>query len=161
METYPKVGTLREYKCADGRIKTYTLKGRANCGKSPNSIKHRFKKNSTPRLGKPHSLETKQKISKANKGKLVGAKNPAWKGGVTPEYRKCRKSKEYKIWRDSVYKKDDYTCQGCGKRGGNMNAHHVLCWSDFPHKRYDIANGITLCLSCHQKQHPHIVLIRR
>jgi len=32
-------------------------------------------------------------------------------------------------------------------------AHHVYLFSDFPDKRYDIDNGLTLCRSCHSSLH--------
>lgn len=56
-------------------------------------------------------------------------------------------------WSASVRKADNYTCQGCGKRGGDLHAHHVLSWRDFPELRYEAFNGITLCVSCHRAEH--------
>lgn len=36
-----------------------------------------------------------------------------------------RRTPEYIKWRNKVYERDNYTCQKCGKRGGNLNAHHI------------------------------------
>lgn len=61
-----------------------------------------------------------------------------------------RKTKKYKIWREQVFKKDNYICQCCGyKNGGNLQAHHICNFSQHEELRYDIDNGITLCEKCH------------
>jgi predicted phage replisome organizer len=64
-----------------------------------------------------------------------------------------RQTKEYKKWRQSVFIRDDFTCQICGERGGHLEAHHKKAWAYYPSERYDIDNGITLCKICHKKIH--------
>lgn len=64
-----------------------------------------------------------------------------------------RRSAEYKLWRKAIFERDDYTCQVCGQRGVKLNAHHKKPYAYFPDLRYSIDNGITLCISCHQKVH--------
>lgn len=64
-----------------------------------------------------------------------------------------RKIPEYKDWRRLVFKRDDYTCQCCGMRSGQLNAHHVLDYKNHEDKRLDIDNGITLCVNCHKQFH--------
>lgn len=59
----------------------------------------------------------------------------------------------YHQWRDTVYQRDSYTCQHCGQLGGKLNAHHIKPWNAFAALRYDVSNGITLCIPCHRKQH--------
>lgn len=54
-------------------------------------------------------------------------------------------------WRNAVYKRDKYVCQGCGKRGGKLNAHHIKPYKKYPELRYNLKNGITLCIDCHKK----------
>jgi hypothetical protein len=83
-----------------------------------------------------------------------GEKNPMWKGGVTPEVTRIRVSKEYGQWRTFVFVRDNYVCQKCGahSEGGHavtLAAHHMDCFADFPEKRLDVDNGITLCKECH------------
>ena len=60
---------------------------------------------------------------------------------------------EYKEWRKTVFERDNYTCQMCGKRGVKINAHHKNAYAYYPDLRYDIDNGITLCVPCHKAIH--------
>lgn len=78
-------------------------------------------------------------------------KNPNWQGGKTIERQKAMAQQEYKLWRKSVFERDNHTCRECGKRGGNMEAHHIKSWKNYPELRYEITNGVTLCLKCHRK----------
>lgn len=55
----------------------------------------------------------------------------------------------YKDWRSSVFRRDDFTCQFCGRRGGDLEADHILPWSTHPEFRFNINNGRTLCKPCH------------
>lgn len=72
-----------------------------------------------------------------------------WKGGVTPEHERIRKSKIYKDWRISVFKRDNFKCQNCGYTGNKLEAHHVKPFALYPELRFDIDNGKTLCKECH------------
>lgn len=79
-----------------------------------------------------------------------GSNNSNWKGGITPQLISERMSKEYKIWRDSVYSKDWYTCQCCGRsKDIEKNAHHINNFAENDDLKYDIDNGICLCSDCH------------
>ena len=62
-----------------------------------------------------------------------------------------KQSFEYRYWRKSVFERDDYTCQTCSIRGGELQADHVKPQSIFPELRFDISNGRTLCKPCHMK----------
>jgi len=68
-------------------------------------------------------------------------------------YENDRNQNLIKQWRLAVFKRDNYTCQMCGKRK-DLQAHHIKSWSEYPELRYDINNGITLCKECHAKLHP-------
>lgn len=92
-------------------------------------------------------------------GKFIRENSPVWKGG--PEYSRVeRATHEYIEWRNSVFTRDNYTCQCCGAKNGDgsgksiiINAHHIKNWADNPAERYDINNGITLCERCHTSFH--------
>lgn len=72
-----------------------------------------------------------------------------WKGGPDTEALKIRKSRDYRIWREAVFKRDDYICQICGIRGGYLEADHIKPFSKYPELRLAIDNGRTLCKDCH------------
>lgn len=52
-----------------------------------------------------------------------------------------------------VMERDDYTCQICGQRGGDLAVHHLNGYHwDIEH-RFDTENGITLCEKHHKDFH--------
>lgn len=114
-----------------------------------------------PMTWSPARMTGKTPWNKGKKGVQVstrkGKKQPqvsgenhwAWKGGITPINRTIRNSLEYKLWRESVFKKDDFTCKFCGIRGGWLEADHVKRFADYPELRLDVNNGRTLCRPCH------------
>lgn len=63
-----------------------------------------------------------------------------------------RRTFKYKNWREEVFRRDNYTCQKCGKTG-KLNAHHIQSYSEYPEEGLKVDNGITLCLDCHSKEH--------
>lgn len=144
------------------------------------------------KIGKKASEETKKKMSLAHKGhkrggwtfneetrekfrdvqyKIIasGKRNYSYKGGVTSVKEKIRKSLKYRIWRESVFKRDDYTCIWCNKKGGKLNADHIIPFYKIVEKiqfqhgvenlfenslkdvlLWDLSNGRTLCIQCHK-----------
>ena len=79
-----------------------------------------------------------------------GSTHHAWKGGVTSVNQAIRISQAYLNWRNHVFRRDDYTCQACGKKGGKLQVDHELPFAFFPELRLEILNGRVLCLSCHK-----------
>lgn len=116
--------------------------------------------------GKRLSPETVERLRIAHKGQkpwntgkkrpeISGQNSPNWKGGITPLNSKIRHSLEYKLWRSSVFERDNYTCVWCGARSERgsvvmLNADHIKPFALFPELRFAIDNGRTLCVPCHE-----------
>lgn len=69
------------------------------------------------------------------------------------KYRNKHLGISYKKWRNAVFKRDDYTCQICHKKGRKLNGHHIFSWCKYIKKRYLVGNGATLCFDCHKWVH--------
>lgn len=105
--------------------------------------------------GLHHSPPTEFKRGKSKPIKAYsfprGEEHPCWKGGTYSSERHTLMGRiEYKIWRKTVFERDNYTCQFCGKRGGKLNADHIKPFARFKKLRLDVNNGRTLCESCHK-----------
>lgn len=82
---------------------------------------------------------------------VSGEKCHLWRGGQSID---DRWNVEYRSWRKCVFERDSYTCQKCGdNKGGNLNAHHILNYSEHENLRYEVSNGITLCEKCHSNKY--------
>ena len=128
------------------------------------------------RKGHGQNMLTRMKISASTKGKHKpaetrrrmsqrarrGEKSNFWRGGVAQAHKTEREvlssSVEYKIWRDAVFRRDNYTCQHCGIRGRAglgkrivLHADHILPFRSHPELRLEMNNGRTLCVDCHRK----------
>ena len=83
---------------------------------------------------------------------LKGENAPNYVHGNCNENLLFRASKEYRYWRQLVFKRDNFTCVICkDSKGGNLEADHIKDFALFPDLRLDINNGRTLCKSCHKK----------
>ena len=100
-------------------------------------------------LLKPMVLEAKIKLSESKRGN----KNPAWKGGISLINKRLRHRIEYRLWREAVFARDNWTCQRCQVRGGYLHPHHIKFFASYPELRFAIDNGITLCIKCHYLWH--------
>lgn len=74
---------------------------------------------------------------------------------LTDEDREKRdmQSGQLKKWRNLVYVRDAHTCQVCRKTGDTLNAHHLNSWNTDKENRFNVDNGITLCINCHKNFH--------
>ncbi len=131
------------------------MKGKKMSDESRQKMSEAAKRRPSNRLGVKHSLETRQKISEATRERTPrGDQCHSYKDGRLAERRDQRFSMLYKRWRYDVFIRDHFTCQHCGDtRGGNLRAHHVKSFADFPDLRFDVPNGITLCHDCHNSLH--------
>ena len=81
-------------------------------------------------------------------------KHPNWNPNLTDEEReKGRHIEGYDDFIKQVLKRDNYTCQITGKRGGKLEVHHLNCYSDFKEGRTDTNNCITLSKEIHKLFH--------
>lgn len=71
-----------------------------------------------------------------------------WQGGVTP-LREAERGFFKKNIQRKVLERDNYICQICGQRGGNLQVDHIKRWSKYPELRFEMSNCRTLCMSCH------------
>jgi hypothetical protein len=80
------------------------------------------------------------------RAKLARENNPAWRGGTRRAKYDIEFSEELK---GKIRKRDDYTCQLCGKlqNGLRFDVHHV----DYNRQHSYENNLITLCHPCHCK----------
>ena len=125
--------------------------------KTPELMKKLSKKftgKGNPFYGKKHSEETRLKMGLAKFGKK-GKLSNAWKNGNSNEINLLRHSLEYSIWRQAIYKKDNWTCRICERhcQRKNIVAHHLNSFSEFSELRFSINNGMTLCRKCHGEIH--------
>jgi hypothetical protein len=101
-----------------------------------------------------------------------GQKPAHWKGGISRIQSRIYASPQNKLWREEVFKRDNWTCQTCGFRG-DLEAHHIIPMNQLLNRvmiagisdddrfnlalsipeMFDLANGLTLCKSCHYSKH--------
>ena len=97
------------------------------------------------------SISEKHKLKLIEIGKeLTGENARSWKGGTSRAYKTGYYSIEYRRWRESVFKRDNYTCQECGG-SEYVTAHHIKSFAHYSRLRYELTNGVTLCESCHSR----------
>ena len=82
---------------------------------------------------------------------MLPHEHQSWKGGRGSLNKALRSINKYKGWRATVFQRDNYSCQNCGSRKDELEAHHIKRFSVYPELRYEISNGITLCKNCHRK----------
>ncbi len=66
-------------------------------------------------------------------------------------------SAKWKAKRRAILRRDGYECQLCKRYGRHVDAwevHHIKHFDEWPELALDDSNLISLCHSCHNKQHP-------
>lgn len=148
--------TCLNQSCVKKKLKECCLEkyGVDSASKLPET-KEKVKMTGLRKYGVPYFCQTEEWKS-ANSGE----NNHRWKGDDATCERQERNDPQYKLWRSSVFQRDNYTCQCCGAKnikGSNksitLHAHHIKNWKDNTDNRFDDGNGITLCSECHYAFH--------
>ena len=140
----------------------------------PNPIFAEWRKKNDVWTGRKHRNTSKEKQSIAKQGKrqpiqrriaqsarIQGISIQEWKEFSTTKEERLRRGADHKAWRKAVFARDNFTCQLCGDRSHKghsveLHPHHIKPKKQFPELRFVVANGTTLCLSCHKKIHNNI-----
>lgn len=133
------------------RKNSETQKGKKKWTEEDKKRMSKQRKGNKYALGKHWKLskETRKKMSKSNKGE----KSYLWKDGISPINERIRQGIDFRLWRESVFARDNWTCQKCGVRGGRLHPHHIQNFAQWPELRFAIDNGITFCEKCHWEFH--------
>jgi len=102
-------------------------------------IAQQIKETRLERNNYKHSLETRKRISIAQRGINISQFN----GFIRVQ----KYSIEFFRLRDFIKERDNYRCQYCGDNKSRLDIHHI----DYNKDNNFINNLITLCASCHSK----------
>lgn len=101
--------------------------------------------------GKPSALRGRNipiEIRKKISSTLQGIEINQW-NGFTKSEDKLQRRKFQDLIQKQVFKRDNYTCQLCGVRGGQLQVDHIQSWKDYIELRFSMDNCRTLCMKCH------------
>jgi ribosomal protein S14 len=134
------------------------------CGKERETIRHNYaslcrfcarQKTGISNLGKNHSEETRQRMSKNklekkfkhtsesklkmslnSKGKnrkprldLRGPNHPNWKGGISPLRETIYHLSNHSDWRTSIFIRDEGKCRECNIKDNKAEVHHIVSFA--------------------------------
>jgi hypothetical protein len=123
-------------KCASDLKKKLSTKECKTCGKSFYSKSHQSEK----------LYCSKKCFGKSRQGE----NHHHWK----PDVHDKTLRNALKDWGRKIKIKDGFTCQRCGcVERKLLEAHHIKSKHEHPELRFDLTNGITLCIHCHAEEH--------
>ena len=135
------------------------------------ALKGKMPKNLAYLHSLPYTEERKRKVGLAHKGKIHSEEtrrkiSDAKRSPLRPLYVAIRECYKYREWRTDIFRRDNYTCVLCHKKGGNLNADHypkrfvdIVRESKIETMKealslknlWDINGGRTLCIKCHSQ----------
>ena len=86
----------------------------------------------------------------------TGAANPRYVDGSSPERQRGYVQAIGRAFLRAVYRRDGYRCVNCGSpklKPKWLHAHHIAPWAGNEALRFDVANAVTLCRTCHSWVH--------
>lgn len=158
------------------------VKGNESCRKGTKCSEETIIKMKNSQKNKEISEKEKERLKEIGykKGHGKGNDNINWiedKSLLKEKLDKqIRKSFKYRQWRSDIFERDNYTCQKCNAKGGEINADHIKAFSIILKENniktledaliceelWNINNGRTLCEKCHKKTENYgIVLVRQ
>lgn len=161
------VGKARKEQLAEKGF-IFSQKSQRKATKTRKKLGIGFQKGNTlgsNRKGSKATIKTIENLSQSHKGLFAQEKHPNWKGGITLLAERIRHSFKYRQWKSDVFMRDNFTCQKTGKRGGELNAHHIKPFAIILKENniatfeeamkceelWNINNGLTLCKNYHDK----------
>lgn len=93
--------------------------------------------------------EHRKKIGDAQRG----CKGNNWQGGVmlrSSMTQAERKTRRYKLFRQSMFERDNFRCVECGSNN-KIELHHIKPYATNKELAYNTTNVKTLCRECHKK----------
>ena len=166
-EQKPVREIAKEFNCSPATIVRRIVEYNIKCPKKLRAEKISFtckERRSTKEYKEKHSKMVKARWKNTEYIKKWKAKR-VWKARASSTRTRIRQLPEGITWRKQVFQRDRFTCQNCGKKGGYLEAHHIVSFSkilkDYKvttikealscKKLWDITNGQTLCKPCHMK----------
>lgn len=183
LQKFLQIGSKTRFK--KGHVGYKTMLGKKHTSDAKKKISQGHKLNPSkfwqgkkrPEIGKKISAKLKgRKLSierriAISKSAVRGKDHKWWRGGITKLYAEVRHCLEYKLWREAVFKRDDYICVFCSYGKGHiLEADHIIPFSKLIHdftiktlteakkckELWNIENGRTLCRACHKKTETYL-----
>ncbi|MCR4285073.1 MAG: hypothetical protein NUV97_03470 [archaeon] len=132
------------------------MRGENNPAKRP-EVREKLRILSMGELSNAKKLSARIKNSQWHKGKRLSPATEFKKGlipwnkignGITSQIQKIRNSSEMQKWSRLIKERDNFKCQICEIRGGNLRSNHIKLFSEYPKLRFELTNGITICKDC-------------
>ena len=136
------INGAEKYHCLDCGTQIYRNSTRCKkCyGKSIRTFKPRYCKDCNVSISKEATMCLKCHNIRQNKN-------------LSNERSKFNSSKKWAKTRNLVFERDNYTCSNCKKRGTYIECHHLFSYKNYPEKKLDVNNLVTICYTCHKKIH--------
>lgn len=86
--------------------------------------------------------------TKASSNFQPGPAHPNYVDGT-----RSRRSFADQQWYKAVLTAADFICDITGRRGGDLSAHHLYSYADYPDRRLDLSNGVCIQHDLHELFH--------